>query len=137
MTYARPMPRKAAVVHAREVGDEIVVVAEATKQAHVLRGVTAELWRGLDSRRWPSVSEAGIDAAVSELVRAELVTSGLTRRALLARAGGVAAAAPLITIALPTIAMAVSGPGTTSSVTTLSPPTQGVKFNTQFTITVQ
>ena len=46
MTSSRPMPRKAAGVHAREVGDEIVVVAEATKQAHVLRGVTADLWRG-------------------------------------------------------------------------------------------
>src|SRR4051794_20061389 len=126
MTSSRPMPRKAAGVHAREVGDEIVVVAEATKQAHVLRGVTADLWRGLDSRRWPAVSEAELHVAVSELVRAELVTSGLaglTRRALLARAGGVAAAAPLITIALPTIAMAVSGPGVTPSVTTLSPAT--------------
>src|SRR4051794_23287268 len=81
----RPGPRKAPALVTRDLGAEVVVVDPATNEAHVLSGSAAEAWR------------AG-----------EAASPGLSRRALLQRAGTVAIAGSVITIAMPEVMAAAS-----------------------------
>src|SRR4051794_15283440 len=124
------LPRKATGLITRDLGDEIVVVDTATGTAHSLSGLTAQVWRTLDAGRLPSAPEAELATALAELGLLGLVEapSGLSRRALLARGGAVAVGASVITIGLPTVAMAASQ--TTAITLTPNPltPTQGSTF---------
>src|SRR3954469_17267173 len=129
----RRLPLRSAGLHARDLGSEIVVVDEATHQAHVLQDVTADLWRGIDEGSWPIATEAQLSAAMTELGDAGLIEAGgLTRRALLARGGGVAVAGAVITIGLPSVAMARSNAATSMSVT---PALQAVRYGATYRIT--
>src|SRR4051794_21505835 len=105
------LPRKATGLITRELGDDIVVVDTATDIAHSLSGLTAQVWRSLDAGRLPSLPQAELVTALAELETAGLVEvpAGMSRRALLARGGVVAVGAGVITIGLPTVAMAQSG----------------------------
>src|SRR3954468_22105884 len=105
------LPRKSSGLIARDLGDEIVVIHSATDTAHSLSGLTAQVWRSLDAGRLPSVPQAELATALAELEAVGLVEvpPGMSRRALLARGGVVAVGAGVITIGLPTVAMAQSG----------------------------
>src|SRR3954454_24409895 len=103
------LARKATGLITRDLGNEIVVLDTATDQAHSLSGVTASVWRALDAGRFPSVTEAEIATALAELETAGLVElPGMSRRALLRRAGTVAIAGSVITIAMPEVMAAAS-----------------------------
>src|SRR4051812_20164846 len=129
----RRLPRRSARLHARDLGTEIVVVDETTQRAHVLQGASADLWRGIDEGTWPIATEAQLSAAMTELGDAGLIEAGgLTRRALLARGGGVAVAGAVITIGLPSVAMARSNASTSMSVT---PALQAVRYGGAYTNT--
>src|SRR3954452_17591670 len=129
----RRLPRRSVRLHSRDLGTEIVVVDETTQQAHVLHGASADLWRGIDEGNWPIATEAPLSAAMTELGDAGLIEAGgLTRRALLARGGGVSVAGAVITIGLPSVAMARSNAATSMSV---APALQAVRYGATYTIT--
>src|SRR4051794_34422745 len=110
------LPRKSSGLIARDLGDEIVVVQSATDTAHSLSGLTAQVWRSLDAGRLPSVPEAELATALAELETAGLVeVPGMSRRQLLRRAGTVAVAGSVITIAMPEVMAAASGTATNTS----------------------
>src|SRR3954468_9078805 len=103
------LPRKSSGLIARDLGDEIVVIHSATDIAHSLSGLTAQVWRSLDAGRLPSVPQAELATALAELETAGLVeVPGMSRRTLLRRAGTVAVAGSVITIAMPEVMAAAS-----------------------------
>ena len=100
------LPRKAQGLHVQELDGEFVVVDSATQQAHALSGTAAALWTGIDAGRWPEASDEDLDLAVAELQTLGLIESaGLSRRNLM-RGGTIAVAGAVITIGLPSVAMA-------------------------------
>src|SRR3954471_21294103 len=103
------LPRKATGLITRELGDDIVVVDSATDTAHSLGGLTAQVWRSLDTGQLPSAPQAELATAVAELETVGLVNvPGMSRRTLLRRAGTVAVAGSVITIAMPEVMAAAS-----------------------------
>jgi hypothetical protein len=102
----------------RDLGTEVVVVDSATDQAHALTGLSAQVWRSLDEGRLPSAPEAELATVVQELNEAGLLElGGMSRRTLLRRAGTVAVAGGVITIAMPEVMAAASGTATTTGLT--------------------
>src|SRR3954464_6171380 len=111
------LPRKATGLITRELGDDIVVVDSATDTAHSLSGLTAQVWRSLDVGRLPATASATqVAAALGKLEQLGLLVEkpGFSRRDMLQRAGTVAVGATVLTIGLPTVAMANSN-GTTGT----------------------
>jgi hypothetical protein len=131
------LPRKVDGLHVQEFDGEFVVIDEATQQAHALSGVAAALWRGIDADTWPAASAEDLDAAVVELETLGLIwTSGVSRRVLM-RTGTIAIAGGIVTIGLPSMAMAASGPiatGTSLASTPASPPAGGPTFSITVTV---
>jgi hypothetical protein len=107
------VPERADGIVARDLGDEIVVLDPKTQQAHRLTGLDATAWRcaGTSSDDPSVVAHA---ARLQEI--GVLEAEGLSRRTLLARAGLVAASAPLVSIALPMARAAASVDSITSLV---------------------
>jgi hypothetical protein len=123
----KPRARTSGLV-VNALADEVLVYDLARAQAHRLNRVAARVWRQCDGTRTlaeiaaASVADAGaaltpetVAYALAELARAHLLAgpapSGprLTRRELLQRAGGAAAAVPLVaSIVAPTAADAAS-----------------------------
>src|SRR3954447_6802344 len=97
------LPRKATGLITRELGDDIVVVDSATDTAHSLSGLTAQVWRSLDTGRLPSAPQAELATALAELEAIGLLElPGMSRRALLHRAGTVAVVGgAVLTIKIP------------------------------------
>ena len=101
----------------RQVGAETVVYDLATDRVTHLDESVATLWDALDGStslsRLAAATSMSMEAAGSAVVRladAGLVEqTGLSRRALLARAGAVAWTVPLVSIVAPTAAYAQSG----------------------------
>src|SRR4051794_2095229 len=93
------LPRPVDGLHVSEVGDEIVVVAPRSDQAHVLNGCTAQVWRAIYFGRELAATPAEPAAAMLELESLGLVELpvGMTRREALLRAGTVAVAGTVIT----------------------------------------
>src|SRR4051794_32550642 len=119
------LPRKATGLITRELGDEIVVVDSASDTAHSLSGLTAQVWRSLDSDRLPAAPEAELATALAELECAGLVElPGMSRRTLLRRAGAVAVAGGVITLAMPEGMAAARGTAPTKT-PTRTPPLGG------------
>src|SRR3954453_19495462 len=80
------LPLKATALITRELGDDIVVVDPATDTAHSLSGMTAQVWRSLDTGRLPSGPQAALATAMAKLEAAGLIeVPGMSRRALLHR----------------------------------------------------
>jgi hypothetical protein len=131
----RSVPRKAPGLLTRDLGTEIVVIDPATDQAHSLAGLTADVWRYLDADRLPQAPEAEVAKALAVLRESGLlqVETGLSRRALLQRAGTVAVAGTVITIAMPEVMAAASTTPPAVTTATLDPDTT-VKPSTQFTL---
>jgi hypothetical protein len=95
---------------ARELGDEIVVVDQATETAHVLTGEAAEAWRASED--------------------------GMSRRTLLRRAGTVAVAGTVISIVMPEVLAAASGDATNTNLSLVPPvvtANQAAVLNVQVT----
>jgi hypothetical protein len=106
-----------------DVGDEVLVYDQRNDQAHCLTREAAMVWRVCDGRTSPADLAAALELeldsvklAIEELDSSGLLDSapipGVTRREAtirMAKAGGVAAAAPLIySIMAPTPALAAS-----------------------------
>src|SRR5947209_5200075 len=92
------LPARVQGLIARDLGDEIVVLDPTTQQAHRLAGRDAEVWRQAGS----ATSDELLLAQASRLQALGLLDAkGISRRQLIARAGMVAAAAPLVSLALP------------------------------------
>ena len=102
----RKLPARAHGLVSRDMGDECVVVDEATQQAHALSGLAAAIWRATDGGPYPEVDQGEIDGAVDRMVEIGLLQapSSLSRRQVLARTGKVAALTAITTIALPEVA---------------------------------
>lgn len=108
----RPAPRNAVISH--DLDGEIVVVDPVTNEAHVLSGEAAEAWR------------AG-----------EAAGDGMSRRDLLRRAGTVAVAGSVITIAMPEVIAAASTVPPVGTVAFLEPDqTTALGQPINFTVTV-
>jgi hypothetical protein len=105
------MPRIRPGVHARCMGDEVVVVDEHGGQAHVLRGPAAAAWVvAAAAGDAPSLLTADVLEGLQELDALGLLqVSGSSRRAFLRQASTVAVGASIITIGLPSVASAHSG----------------------------
>jgi hypothetical protein len=131
----RAVPRKATGLLVRDLGEEILVVDPSTDAAHSLAGLTADVWRYLDAGRLPQAPQAELDAALAELRTAGLLEAngGMSRRALLQRAGTVAVAGSVITIAMPEVIAAASTIPPAVATCSLDPDTT-VKPSTAFTL---
>src|SRR3954451_19187742 len=129
------LPRKATGLLTRELGDEIVVVDSASDTAHSLSGLTAQVWRSLDARRLPAAPEAELATALAELETAGLLElPGMSRRTLLRRAGTVAVAGSVITIAMPEV-MAAASP-TVSTTSGFTQTAMAVHYGFQYNVSV-
>lgn len=79
------------------VGDEYVVVDPETRKAHALKDNVAVAWRALEAGQPVTDTDA-----LAQLLDAGLVVApGMTRRAMLARTGLVAAGVGIVSIGLP------------------------------------
>jgi hypothetical protein len=122
MRMSAPMSRKEDLV-VEDLADEVLIYDQRTDQAHCLNREAAMVWRVCDGRtsREKLSADLGLDPsavarAIDELDACGLLesapASGITRREAtlrMAKAGGVAAAAPLIySIMAPTPALAAS-----------------------------
>lgn len=138
-TSTGSLPRKVAGLHTRVVGDEVIVLDEATQAAHVLQGPAAALWLTLDQGQWPAGDREPFAGVVRELQDAGLLQApSLTRRRVLVHGGAVVAAGSVLSLGLPSVAAADSAPSVpTNTSVTASPgtPTSGTEVT--FTVTVQ
>src|SRR3954466_1930914 len=129
------LPRKATGLITRELGDDIVVVDSATDTAHSLSGVTAQVWRSLEAGRLPSMPEAEMATALAELESVGLLElPGMSRRTLLRRAGTVAVAGSVITIAMPEVMAAASA--TVPTTTSFGQTAMSVNYGFQYNVSV-
>lgn len=108
---------------ARDLGDEIIVLVPASQQAHRLTGRDADAWR----RAGETTDDGDLIAHASRLQELGVLDrDGISRRTLLARAGLVAASAPLVSVALPMARAAAS----VSSITSFSVTSQSCSTHT-------
>lgn len=117
-----PLARKDDLV-VEDVADEVLIYDQRSEKVHCLTREAAMVWRVCDGHTSPadlarslSLSAEAVSAALDQLAAAELLDAtpsvGITRREAtirMAKAGGVAAAAPMIySIVAPTPALAAS-----------------------------
>lgn len=110
-----PRRRSGGLVERSLDGETVVYDLDTNRVTH-LDGNSSVVWRACDGRRdvgdiaeASGLATADVEAALLRLEAAGLVeSSGVSRRQLLARAGAVAWAVPLVSIAAPTAAMAAS-----------------------------
>src|SRR5262249_18621890 len=93
-----------------EVGDEVVVVRSSTQQAFALAGLTAEIWRAAEHGEWTGATPDEFYVVLDHLIDAGLIVDnpGISRRAVMARSGAVAALAGPAVTGLPEAAEAAS-----------------------------
>jgi hypothetical protein len=124
------LPARVEGLIARDLGDEIVVLDPKTQQAHRLTARDAEVWRQAGT----ATSDELLLQQASRLQALGLLDAkGISRRQLIARAGMVAAAAPLVTLALPMAQAAASVPTITVTGVTCGPTVGGVHSITSLT----
>lgn len=117
-----PVARRTGI-STQELNGELLVYDRDSDIAHCLSAVAADVWTACDGNTAPedmvdaSRSLSDVQAALAQLDELNLLQSGtLSRRQVVARAAGLAAAPLVLSVVAPTAAQAVTGGGAGTTV---------------------